>query len=301
MRAIIREFIVESKCDFMLAEYGTQAIPVVELAKELNIPLFGYLRGFDASSALRSVPTLLEYRHNIPTLAGLFSVSRFLLENLERHKIKLPPETHVIPSGVDTQAFTSDVKVEHSYLAVGRLVAKKDPLTTIRAFLEATQTTPEARLTVVGDGPLMNDCKDLLLRKDVEGKVNMLGAASHQCVRELLKKTAVFLQHSITDSHGNTEGLPTAIQEAMAAGCAIVTTRHAGIPEAIMHERNGLLVEEGDFWGYVKSIEKMQDSTIRHALMLQARADATERFDNHIGLKVLEGHIKRIVGGVRTK
>jgi glycosyltransferase involved in cell wall biosynthesis len=41
------------------------------------------------------------------------------------------------------------------------------------------------------------------------------------------------------------ECLPCAILEAMAAGLPVVSTRVAGIPEAVQHERTGLLVEPG--------------------------------------------------------
>jgi colanic acid/amylovoran biosynthesis glycosyltransferase len=63
----------------------------------------------------------------------------------------------------------------------------------------------------------------------------------------LLGECGVFVQHSMTDpATGDEEGLPAAIQEAMAAGMAVVSTRHAGIPEAVIEGETGLLVDEGD-------------------------------------------------------
>jgi glycosyltransferase involved in cell wall biosynthesis len=40
------------------------------------------------------------------------------------------------------------------------------------------------------------------------------------------------------------EGVPRVLLEAMSAGVPIVTTRVAGIPSLIAHERNGLLVDQ---------------------------------------------------------
>jgi glycosyltransferase involved in cell wall biosynthesis len=42
------------------------------------------------------------------------------------------------------------------------------------------------------------------------------------------------------------EGLPMVVLEAMAAGVPVVATRVAGVPEAIRHARDGVLVEPGD-------------------------------------------------------
>ena len=51
----------------------------------------------------------------------------------------------------------------------------------------------------------------------------------------LLRECGIFVQHSITDPvTGDDEGLPAAIQEAMAHGLAVVSTRHSGIPEAVV-------------------------------------------------------------------
>ena len=65
-------------------------------------------------------------------------------------------------------------------------------------------------------------------------------------MRDRLARAAVFLQHSVTAADGNTEGLPTSIQEAMACGDVVVSTRHAGIPEVVVSGENGLLVDEDD-------------------------------------------------------
>ena len=62
-----------------------------------------------------------------------------------------------------------------------------------------------------------------------------------------MRQCGVFVQHSLTDpDNGDEEGLPAAIQEAMAHGMAVVSTRHSGIPEAVIENVTGLLVDEGN-------------------------------------------------------
>ncbi|MCB1371311.1 MAG: glycosyltransferase, partial [Rhodobacteraceae bacterium] len=102
----------------------------------------------------------------------------------------------------------------------------------------------------------------------------------HDFVRERLSRATIFLQHSITAEDGNTEGLPTAIQEAMASGCAVVSTRHAGIPEAVEEGRTGLLVDEFDGEGFAAALRRVLASPEGAAEMGRAaRETAVERFD----------------------
>lgn len=73
------------------------------------------------------------------------------------------------------------------------------------------------------------------------------GGQPNEVVQQLMSKADIFLQHSMTDPEsGNEEGLPVAILEAMANSLPVVSTRHAGIPEAVLDGFTGYLVDEGD-------------------------------------------------------
>ena len=81
----------------------------------------------------------------------------------------------------------------------------------------------------------------------MHARVRLHGAASEDVKQRLLEECGVFVQHSLTDPEtGDEEGLPAAIQEAMAYGMAVVSTRHSGIPEAVVDGSTGLLVNEGN-------------------------------------------------------
>jgi glycosyltransferase involved in cell wall biosynthesis len=64
------------------------------------------------------------------------------------------------------------------------------------------------------------------------------------------------------------EGIPRVLLEAMSAGLPIVTTRVAGIPSLIEHERNGLLLDEPTPQAIAGAIERLiADDTLRRALI----------------------------------
>jgi len=287
----LTRFLRDEQVEVILAEFGTQALALAPLANAQGIPIFTYFRGTDASKAIRTERMRSAYRKMMPRLAGVFSVSRFLLDNLAKHGISHPNST-VIPSGVDIRRFAPQAKVPLSFLAVGRFVEKKAPMTTLRAFAEATADLPGARLDFIGDGPLLEPTRALAQELGVAGKLRFHGAQPHHTVRDRLMSTQFFLQHSVTARDGNTEGLPTAIQEAMACGCITVSTRHAGIPEAIDEGETGFLVAEHDEDGFAKAIAAAINVPDLPAMSARARQIAEQRFDNHLLLKLLERHIQ---------
>ena len=287
----LTKFFRDEQIEVILAEFGTQALALAPLANELDLPIFTYFRGTDASKAIRTERMRAAYRKMMPRLAGVFSVSQFLLDNLGRHGIR-HPNSHVIPSGVDIRRFAPQDKVPLSFLAVGRFVEKKAPRVTLRAFAEATKNHPDSRLDFIGDGPLLEPTRAVAEELNVTNKIRFHGAQPHTAVRDKLMSTQFFLQHSITARDGNTEGLPTAIQEAMACGCITVSTRHAGIPEAIDEGETGFLVDEHDETGFAHAISKAMNVDDLAAMSRKARTTAEERFDNHTLLKVLERRIQ---------
>ncbi len=284
-------FLQREKVDVILAEFGTQALVVAKLGNDIGIPVFTYFRGTDASRALGSAQRVRSYKRMMPRLAGVFSVSQFLLDNLARHGVT-HPNAHVMPSGVDVRRFVPGEKKAGSFLAVGRFVEKKAPDVTLRAFAKAAQSFPDAQLTFIGDGPLLDSCKALADDMGVADQVTFTGALPHDEVRTHLLHTETFLQHSITAKDGNTEGLPTAIQEALAAGCITISTRHAGIPEAVIEGVNGFLVDEWDEDGFAQQIAHVLSLPDRSALSSAARQTAVDRFDNDILLARTEKVIR---------
>jgi glycosyltransferase involved in cell wall biosynthesis len=95
-----------------------------------------------------------------------------------------------------------------------------------------------------------------------------------------MRESDCFIQHSITDEEsGDEEGLPVAILEAMPAALPVISTRHAGIPDAVSHGVTGLLVEEGDILGMAGQIHDLGQDFLRRVAMGNAGwARARERF-----------------------
>ncbi len=105
----------------------------------------------------------------------------------------------------------------------------------IRAVREANRSDPRLRGLVVGDGPELERLKVLAGDDRV---VQLVG--QRMDVPDILNAAdAVGLSSTA-------EGAPMVLLEAMSLGKPIIASDVGGIPEAVVHEKNGLLVPVGD-------------------------------------------------------
>lgn len=295
----LRGFLRDQEVEIILCEFGSRIAKIAPLASEMGLPCYSYFRGRDATEELRKPRRLRGYRTLLPMLDGIFAVSRYLLDQLADAGL-VHPNAHVVPSGVDVRRFRPGAKGPGSCLAVGRMVEKKAPLTTLRAFARATEGIGDARLRFIGDGPLLGPARTLAVELGVADRVAFDGAQPHEVVRAALERSQVFLQHSVIGHSGDAEGLPTAIQEALASGCIVVSTRHAGIPEAVDDGVNGWLSEEHDLPAFAANLRKAL--TGDHADMaVAARATAEAQFDNSKLLQEVETELRRGVAAHRAR
>src|SRR5262249_33005255 len=130
----------------------------------------------------------------------------------------------------------------------------------LEAFAAISEKHPRASLVIVGDGPLrerlMRHADELQLGE----RVVWVGAAKHSVVRSWLQRASVFCLPSCTALNGDSEGLPISLLEANASGVAVVATRHAGIPEAVMDGSTGLLVGERDSAALAEALDALLSS-----------------------------------------
>ena len=237
----------------VLAEFGNTGATVADVCQRLGLPLFVYFRGHDATMH-KNLPSLRRrYQRLFGQAAGFIAVSRFIADEVVA--IGCPEERlTVIPSGVYPDHFPPGTPEPGRILAVGRLVEMKAPQLTLAAFAEVAQRFPQARLDLVGDGPLGALCSAFVAERGLGDRITLHGAQSNAVVAALMARAALFVQHSVTDSRGRIEGFPVAIAEAMATGLPVVSTRHSGIPEHVRDGISGHLVAEGDVAGMAQAM-----------------------------------------------
>jgi len=93
------------------------------------------------------------------------------------------------------------------------------------------------------------------------------------------------------------EGVPIALLEAMALGIPCVSTNVYGIPEAIIHEKTGFLVEPGDGDALAKYILRLySDPDLRLRLANSGRSHAFANFDERVAARTAVQAYKAALG-----
>jgi len=89
-----------------------------------------------------------------------------------------------------------------------------------------------------------------------------------------------FVQHSVTSPDGDMEGTPNTILEAGSSGLPVVSTFHAGIKQAVIHEKTGYLVPEHDIEGMAAYMIKIaEDVQLASQLGTNEAAHIRENYD----------------------
>lgn len=279
-RKRFRLFVDQVKPCAVMIEYLDYSWRTIPLWSGLDIPVYPHGHGFDVSALLREP----KWVHRVQELAahsdGFIVVSHHVERRLRALGVTCP--IHVFPCGVDPvpHARKTLCKVAKHFLFVGRFAAKKGPVEVVKAFAQAQRAVGCLTLTMVGGGSLEQAAREEAESQGVQQDVRFLGFRPSQEVLQLMQDCDVFIQHNLTDpATGDEEGLPVAILEAMGSGMPVLTTRHAGIPEAVTDGEAGLIVEEGDVEAMSDAIRQVaSDSKLYGRLALGAYERCRERF-----------------------
>jgi glycosyltransferase involved in cell wall biosynthesis len=142
-------------------------------------------------------------------------------------------------------------------VAVGRLIAKKGLADLIRACALLVERGRSFRCEIFGEGPLENQLRGQIEELGLQERVQLPGAKPQHEIRTRLAEARVFVLPSIADADGGMDNLPTVIMEAMATGLPVVSTKIGGIPEMVIQDETGFLVQPGDAVALAAAIERL--------------------------------------------
>jgi colanic acid/amylovoran biosynthesis glycosyltransferase len=252
--------------DIIHAHFAIDAVFAIPIARAFGVPLVVTLHGFDVTTSRIS---LLMSGRSAWIVASLGmgrlqkAAARFLaVSNYIRDAAVgrgFPAERTIVSYlgiNVDKIGFIP-IGTGKTIAHVGRLVEKKGTADLIKAFALVTRDIPEARLEIIGDGPLRKELEVLSVQLGISASLTFRGSQPHARSLEIMAEARIVAVPSKTARNGDKEGLPTVILEASALGRPVIATRHSGIPEAVMDGVTGILVDEGDVEGLARALIRL--------------------------------------------
>ncbi|HUF51136.1 MAG TPA: glycosyltransferase [Longimicrobiales bacterium] len=192
------------------------------------------------------------------------------------------PRIELIRNGIDMDRFAEPDRPPSgpfTILAVARLVEKKGLQLLIEACRILRERGREFRCDIVGKGALRAELERLIRQHDLRVHVHLIGPLTQQSIVQRYHGAHVLALPCIVGADGNREGLPVSIVEALACGVPVVSTPVTGIPEAVHHGVNGLLVPEGDAVGLADALERlMTDDALLQRLRQAARPSVVDEY-----------------------
>ena len=182
----------------------------------------------------------------------IISISGSLKNEIVDH-FKVPAgKIFVIPNGIDIKKF--DVKVdcervrakygigygEKLILAVGRLVWRKGFQYLIEAMPIILSKHPNAKLVIVGTGPMRGDLERKAFEVGCRGRIIFAGFLPDHELIALMKCADVLVIPSLYEPFG------LVALEGMAAGVPVVVSKTGGLEQIVEHDKDGIWVYPGN-------------------------------------------------------
>jgi glycosyltransferase involved in cell wall biosynthesis len=170
---------------------------------------------------------------------------------------------------------------------VARLYPEKAQGFLLECFAEIVRSRPQAKLWLMGVGPLEDALKQQAAALGLEKQVAFLGFVVD------LPRTLLSADIQVHSSYA--EGVPLAVCSGMAAGMPIVSTAVGGIPEVLRHEDTGLLVANGDKEAFVReTIRLIDDAALRQKLGHRAKEASETEFSLGTAASVLTEQYEKL-------
>ncbi len=298
--AALAEFFAGCGARVALVETGLMGAFVHEACEQAALPFVVHFHGLDAFGRELLERWKAHYEQFFQTAAQLVVVSKAMRDQLI--KLGAPVERVVLaPYGVAVDFYEAARPALSGprFVAVGRFVEKKAPHLTLAAFGEVHRRVPAARLVMIGDGPMLQSCREWAAKNGLGEAVTFAGVRSRAEVARQMAVSGIFVQHSVTAANGDSEGLPLAVLEAGAHGLAVVATRHAGIPDAVRDGTDGLLVAENDAAAMARAMLRLANDPV---LAAQFGASFRERvraeYSRRRSIERLQGLLRAVAAPV---
>lgn len=213
----------------------------------------------------------------------LIAVSHALAANLKNN---FQVEATVIPNIVDVSQFQyveRTSKDDFTFISVGNLVKIKGFDQLLEAFAEAFKADNAVKLSIVGDGPELENLQNTVARLNLNGKVSLLRTIGRNRIKSFYQEGDAF----VLASHSETFGV--VFIEAMATGLPVIATSCGG-PNDIVTENAGYLIPVDDRQALVSALQAMRNNAYNFNSLEISRNCIEKYSPETVGRQIIEAY-----------
>jgi glycosyltransferase involved in cell wall biosynthesis len=185
---------------------------------------------------------------------------------------------HVQPMGITPPILVARERAVHrrelgltrfTLLTLARLV----PIKGLFEAISSVQQRTDIEWLIAGEGPEQE--RLLRLAAQCRFPVRLLGSVHGEQKQALLQAADAFVMPSRVLPSGRSEGMPTALIEAMASGLPAIASNVGGIAEVVRHRDTGLLLDPLDPGALARCLDQLRaDPALAATLSTRGRAEA---------------------------
>ncbi|MDS1003620.1 glycosyltransferase [Clostridium sporogenes] len=165
-------------------------------------------------------------------------------------------------------------------LSVGNLYNTKGIDINLKSLKNLINEFPSIKYIVIGDGPEKENLIKLTNKLGIKSNVDFLGRLSNEKVIEWMHKCTIFSLPSWR------EGFGIVYIEAMSQAKPVIGIKGEGIEDAIIHDKNGILVEGKNYIQLEKELKKLiMNKEMREKIGKNAKKTVLEKFTWDINAK----------------
>ena len=197
-----------------------------------------------------------------------------------------PEQLVLVYCGIDPSIFVSKTDGEPAggpfrILSSARLVEKKGLCYLVEACRIMMDQGVDLRCTIGGSGPLEQEIRDQVQRLGLSAAITITGTPIQQeDLPAFMHSGDVFCLPCVWAADRDVDGLPQMLMEAMACGLPVVATRLVGIPDLVIHEQTGLLVEPNNAEALAAALTRLyEDQELSHRVSQAGRQYVLDKFN----------------------
>lgn len=253
---------LKEKYSFCVAGSGVTAPVAVTVKALFNIPVITFIHGLDliVESQVYQQLFVPAIRQSDIVIANSRNTARLAVTKgicPDKIKVLFPgveiPQVHSMKNEFRQRYRLEDKKI---LLSVGRLVPRKGIAEFLKySFPKILEGCPEVIYIIIGSEPqnslkkggnVLREIKAIIVEKKLTAHVLLLGRVDEMILAEAYQASDLHILPSL-EIEGDVEGFGMVAIEAAAYGLPTIGFAAGGVPDAVMHQYSGFLVENNNY------------------------------------------------------